>query len=134
MTLLAKFEHNQLFTDREGWWLFRLAAIGEAVGWTLLISGLAAQRYLFHDNPAPVTVAGQIHGMLFFGYATAAVGLYPTLRWSRPQALVALLASVPPYGSLVFEQWAAHQRRHRELVTYSRVMRFHLMLAQQTAT
>jgi integral membrane protein len=119
IALLDKFERNRIFTEDEGWMLFRLAAIGEACGWTMLISGVATERYLLPGNNIPVLIAGQFHGMLFLLYALTAVGLYPTLRWSRKRAIVALLASVPPYGSLLFEQWAQYMRNDARFRTYS---------------
>jgi len=112
-SLLLKFERNQVFTEDEGWLLFKIAAIAEACGWTLLISGIAISKYLMHGNRAAVIIAGQIHGTLFICYAVASVGLYPAMRWSRMRAFVALLASIPPYGSLIFEWWAQSER-HRE--------------------
>jgi integral membrane protein len=111
MSLLYKFERNRIFTEEEGWLLFKIAAIAEACGWTLLITGIAISKYLMHGNQAAVIIAGQIHGTLFISYAIASVGLYPTMHWNRKRAFVALLASVPPYGSLVFEWWAQSKRR-----------------------
>jgi integral membrane protein len=113
---LKQFEQNTVFTETEAWGLFRLAAIGEACGWSLLISGIILRYFL--KNNDPVVIAGQIHGMLFFCYAVAALGLYPNLRWSRGRALVALAASVPPYGSLLFEQWASYKRNSNQLSVY----------------
>ena len=117
--LLYAFEHNHVFTEDESWLLFRIAAFAEAFGWTLLISGIAIERYLVPGNTIPVMIAGQFHGVLFLSYALASVGLYPTLRWSRPKAFFALLASIPPYGSLLFEIWAHTMRRQAEFQTYS---------------
>jgi integral membrane protein len=105
-SLLIKFENNRTFTEGESWMLFRLTAIAEACGWTLLITGIALERYVLHGNTIPVLIAGQFHGVLFLSYALSSVGLYPTLRWSRKRAFIALLASIPPYGSLIFEWWA----------------------------
>ena len=119
LALVRKFEGNRVFSENEGWMLFRLAAFGEAAGWTLLICGIACERYILPGNQIPVFIAGRIHGMLFLLYALAAIGLYPALRWSRRRAFVALLASVPPYGSLLFEQWAHHARRGAQFRTYS---------------
>ncbi len=110
--LVTKFEHNQVFSESEGWLLFKIAAIAEACGWTLLIAGIAISKYLMHGNQGPVIIAGQFHGVLFLSYAVASVGLYPTLRWSRKRACIALLASIPPYGSLAFEWWA--QMKHNQ--------------------
>jgi len=116
--MFRKFETNRVFTEPEAWALFRLAAIGEACGWTLLLTGLACGRYVLPGNDIPVQLAGHIHGILFLLYAVASVGLYPSLRWSRRRAFVALLASVPPYGSLVFERWARFMRSHSEFKAY----------------
>lgn len=116
MNVVKRFEQNNAFTEEEAWGLFRFAAIGEACGWSLLITGIILQR-LFKEHD-PVLVAGQIHGMLFLCYALAALGLYPSLRWSRIRACFALIASIPPYGSLLFEQWAAYQREKTRLGIY----------------
>lgn len=118
LSQLQKFERNQVFSEADSWMLFRLAAIAEACGWTLLIAGIACQQYILPGNSLPVMIAGKIHGMLFLTYMLAAVGLYPTLRWSRKRAFVALLASVPPYGSLLFEQWASYMRQRSQFKTY----------------
>lgn len=114
-SLLRKFERNQVFSETDSWMLFRLAAVAEACGWTMLIAGIGCERYILPGNDTPVLLAGKIHGMLFLLYALAAAGLYPTLHWSRKRALLALLASVPPYGSLLFEQWASHARRSAQM-------------------
>jgi integral membrane protein len=132
LTLLRRFENNNVFTENEAWGLFRLAAIGEACGWSLLISGITLQ-HLLHNND-PVVIAGQIHGMLFFGYAIASLGLYPNLRWSRKRAFVALMASVPPYGSLLFEQWAAYKRGRMQLGMYRDYLVFQAALQQIVQT
>lgn len=113
-SLLLKFEQNRIFTEDEGWLLFKIAAIAEACGWTILISGIGISKYFMHGNQASVIIAGQIHGTLFISYAIASIGLYPAMRWSRARAFIALLASVPPYGSLIFELWAQSQRRQEQ--------------------
>lgn len=126
--VLRKFENNNAFTELEAWGLFRLAAIGEACGWTLLISGITL-RHLLH-NGDPVIIAGQIHGMLFFCYMVAALGLYPNLRWSRKKALIALMVSIPPYGTLLFEQWASYKRSQTELYRYRDCLIFQTIVEQ----
>lgn len=119
MSILHTFEHNHVFSEDEGWLLFRIAAFAEAIGWTLLITGIIYERYLMPGNDIPVQIAGQFHGVLFLTYTLAAVGLYPTLHWSRKRAVFALLASIPPYGSLLFEIWAHSLRRHAQFQAYS---------------
>lgn len=108
--LLKRYEAIRPFTDVEAWILFRLAAFGEAIGWTLLIMGILLERYIPAINGTAVAIAGRIHGTLFIAYLAACIVLYPSLRWSPWRALIALILSVPPYGTLLFEQWEAHRR------------------------
>ncbi|HVX58795.1 MAG TPA: DUF3817 domain-containing protein [Candidatus Saccharimonadales bacterium] len=112
---MKRYRNFKPFSENEAWGLFRLAALAEAVGWTLLIGGLLIQRYLMHGDNTAVLLAGRVHGTLFLIYATAAVVLAPSQSWSLRRTLVAGVASAPPYGSLMFEQWAAHKRRRESL-------------------
>lgn len=126
--ILRKFEQNQVFTESESWMLFRLAAIAEACGWSLLISGILWAHFSLPGDRIPVLIAGQIHGLLFLMYALASIGLYPNLKWSRKRAFVALIASAPPYGSLIFEQWAQRKRQN----SYFRISSRCVLLAYLT--
>ena len=126
---IAVYERNHAFSETEAWFLFRAAAFAEAVGWTLLITGICIEH--FTGSHAPVAVAGRIHGTLFFGYLVAAA-LYPNLGWGRWRALFALAASVPPYGSLIFELWARYQRDTKHAAIYHHYMTF-TMLAQRAS-
>jgi integral membrane protein len=125
--VLQKFEQSRPFSEPEAWLLFRIAAIAEAGGWTLLIAGMVLKRLVLHGNDIPVLIAGQLHGTIFLLYIIASIGLYPSLNWRRSRMLIAGLASVPPYGSLVFEQWAARRRQHRQLKTYHGFMTYTLI-------
>lgn len=127
--LLRQFEQQQQFSDHEAWNLFRLAAIGEAIGWTLLLVGIGCKYELLHGNNTPVLIAGQIHGMLFLLYLVASIVVYPSLGWKRLIALVAIIASVPPYGSLVFEQIMSHYRSYSHAKQRLAVHAYHTLLA-----
>jgi integral membrane protein len=115
---LKKFESARPFTEAEAWLLFRIAAVTEAVGWTLLISGILIGKYITPHNSTALILAGRTHGMLFLVYCVAALGLYPSLGWSRWRGLFALAFSVPPYGTLVFERWASGQRHNAGFRSY----------------
>lgn len=128
MNLLRKFERARPFTEAEAWLLFRLAAFGEAVGWTLLLAGIALKRYVLHGNDAPVLIAGQVHGMIFFAYMAAAIGLYPSLGWSRLKAFIGLAAAVPPYGTLLIELWAAHTRKNAGFKSYRHFLLYNVLV------
>jgi integral membrane protein len=122
------FEHNTVFSEQEAWSLFRIAAFAEAVGWSLLIAGILLEHLT--GSHAPVAIAGRIHGTLFLGYMVAAAGLYPNLKWNRWAGLIALAASVPPYGSLIFEQIAGYMRSNQQARSYSRVIVFGALTAR----
>ena len=107
--------------------LFSIAAIAEAVGWTLLAIGVGLSSYIMPDSQAPVKIAGRVHGMLFLVYVVAAVGLYPALRWSRTKAFIALLASCLPYGSLAFELWAGGVRKSESALVCRNCAAFNLL-------
>lgn len=106
------------FTDNEAWKLFRLAAFGEAFGWTLLISSILFKHYVTPTSNIPIEIAGQIHGTLFLIYIAGVFVLHPSLHWSPRRTLIAGLVSIPPYGTLVFEQWEAKQRHQATFQSY----------------
>jgi integral membrane protein len=126
--ILQRFESARPFTENEAWLLFRIAAFGEAIGWTLLISGILIGKYLTPHSNTAVLLAGQTHGMLFLAYLVASLGLYPSLGWSRWRGIFALAFSVPPYGSLIFEQWAAYKRRNNGFKTYRQYLAYNVLL------
>lgn len=110
-----RYQRFRPFKEDEAWLLFKLAAYGETAGWTILISGLLIKHSLTPGSSIPVLIAGQIHGTLFLIYIAACIILAPSLGWSLRRTAAAGLFSVPPYGSLVFELWAAYKRQGRSL-------------------
>lgn len=108
--------------------LFRLAAFAEAIGWTLLIAGILISHYLTPGNHVAVLVAGNIHGTIYLCYFAAPLVLYPSLGWSRGKAISAILSGIPPYGSLMFEQWAAHRRRAHGFKTYRHYLAYQVLM------
>jgi integral membrane protein len=50
-----------------------------------------------------------LHGIVFVVYLVVTLIVWWRLRWSVPVGLLALLASVPPLTTVLFEIWA--QRR-----------------------
>jgi integral membrane protein len=127
--LFAAYRSFRPFTEQEAWTLFKLAAITEACGWTLLITGILVSRYLTPGSNIAVLLAGRTHGVLFLIYILAVLLLSPSLRWSWPRTIVASAASVPPYGSLLFELWAAETRRHTRYQRLNGLLAYHALLS-----
>ena len=64
-------------------------------------------KYLVVENPVGVPVFGPVHGAVFVAYVLVSLVTARPLRWSAGTTVLALVASVPPFGSVVFERWAA---------------------------
>lgn len=86
---------------------FRIAAIAEAISWAGLLIGMFLKRVL-DVTDVGVTVFGPLHGVLFLGYVVVAIATWSILRWNGKVGIVAVLAGIPPFGSVVFERWATH--------------------------
>jgi integral membrane protein len=130
LSFLEKLEAIKPFSEREAWGLFRLAAIGEAFGWTFLITGLLINRYKLIGYKLSVPIGGQLHGMLFVIYFAVLFSAYSSLRWPRTKFLLAVVAGVLPYGSLVFEQWATRDRRNHLCRSHFLSIAFHVASRQ----
>lgn len=84
---------------------FRGVAIAEALSWTGLLIGMYF-KYLVVGDDIGVKIFGPIHGGLFLLYVIVTMLVRRRLRWGLGTTVFALVASVPPLGTLVFERWA----------------------------
>jgi integral membrane protein len=89
---------------------FRIAAVTEAVSWTGLLIAMVFKYLVVHDAVG-VHVFGPIHGVLFLAYLAVAVLVWRRHGWSTRIGVIALLAGVPPFGTVVFERWASRTGR-----------------------
>jgi integral membrane protein len=89
---------------------FRIAAVAEAVSWTGLLIAMVFKHLVVHDAVG-VHVLGPIHGVLFLGYLAVSVLVWRRHGWSTRVGVMALLAGVPPFGTVVFERWATRTGR-----------------------
>ena len=89
---------------------FRIVAIAEAISWAGLLIGMLF-KYVVIEHEIGVQVFGPVHGAIFVAYVAVTLATWGALRWSPGTGLLAVLASVPPFGSWVFERWAARHGR-----------------------
>lgn len=89
---------------------FRLLALAEAVSWAGLLLGMFF-KYVVIGNDIGVNIFGPIHGAIFIAYVLAAVLVRGPLGWNPRTLTLALVASVPPFGTVVFERWATRTGR-----------------------
>lgn len=94
---------------------FRLVAVLEALTWLGLLVGM----YFKHLHPGGaevgVKVFGPLHGVVFMLFLAVAVLTALALNWSWKVLALALVSSVPPFGTVVFEWWAARNGHLAEL-------------------
>ena len=90
--------------------VFRAVAVAEAVSWALLLAGMFV-KYVVGTTEVGVQVAGPLHGAVFIAYLVVALVAWRVLRWSPVTAVLALVASVPPFVTVWFERWAQRTGR-----------------------
>lgn len=82
--------------------LFRIAAIAEAVSWAGLLVGMYF-KWVVQSTEVGVKIFGPIHGIIVLAYLLAVLHGRRAFRWNIRTSLLAALASVPPFATLVFE-------------------------------
>lgn len=91
---------------------FRMTALAEGGSFLALLFIAMPMKYLM-GMPRVVTVVGAIHGMLFLLYVGQLAKLRTTYQWDNRFSLYAFLASLLPFGPLVFDKYL----REKEVAT-----------------
>ncbi len=105
------YDKTHWFTDKEAWGIFRFFAILEAVGWTLLISAIVYRRLGLPEADSVISFMGHLHGLGFVLYFLFTLLTARSMGWGIWRIGMAIVAGMPPYGSIVFEQIMARDRR-----------------------
>ncbi|MFT4044606.1 MAG: DUF3817 domain-containing protein [Gordonia sp. (in: high G+C Gram-positive bacteria)] len=92
---------------------FRFIAILEALSWLALLIAMYFKWVLGHTEA--VRIPGMVHGAVFIAFVLIALLSARRLKWSVGVTLLALVSSVPPFGSVVFERWAVRAGHMAEL-------------------
>lgn len=93
---------------------FRFIAVLEAVSWVFLIVGMVFKRL---PEPVlwPVKVFGMTHGIIFILFVITAILAARELAWNTKTTVLALLSSIPPFFTVLFEVWAVRAGKLGEL-------------------
>nr|WP_280252476.1 DUF3817 domain-containing protein [Nocardia abscessus] len=93
---------------------FRFIAVLEAISWFLLIIGMVFKRI---PEPVlwPVKVFGMTHGIVFVLFVISAIMAARELGWNLKTTALALLSSIPPFCTVLFEVWAVRTGQLGEL-------------------
>ncbi|MDB5178840.1 MAG: hypothetical protein JWN01_783 [Patescibacteria group bacterium] len=95
----------------------------------MLIYGILAEHYRLWGSGAALPLGGSIHGTLYIAYVIIVLATYSSLGWTRGRAIFGIMVSVVPYGTLVFEMWAAKKRQKIQLQSY-RLVRVRAIIPQ----
>jgi len=88
---------------------FRAVAVAEAISWAGLLIGMFFKYAM--GNAVGVHIFGSVHGAVFVAYVVLSLLARRALGWDNRTTALALIASIPPFGSVVFERWATRTGR-----------------------
>ncbi len=92
---------------------FRFVAVAEAITWAALLIAMYFKWVLGHDSA--VRIPGMVHGVVFLAFVVLAFLTARALKWNLVVLGLALVSSLPPFGTLVFEWWAGRAGHLAEL-------------------
>lgn len=92
---------------------FRFVAVAEAITWLALLVAMFFKWVLGHSEA--VAVPGMVHGIVFIVFVLTSLVTARQLRWSMSITGLALISSIPPFGTIVFEWWAQRNGHLAEL-------------------
>lgn len=99
--------------------LFRTVAIAEAISWAGLLVGMLF-KYVVADTEVGVQVFGPIHGAIFIAYVLTTLVVRKRFGWNLTVTGFALVSSIPPFATYVFEVWADRNGRLQETMANTR--------------
>ena len=89
----------------------RIVSILEGISFLVLL-GIAMPLKYLADRPEMVRFVGLIHGLLALLFFIAVIHVWSARRWPFRRVLLALVASVMPFGAFVLE---ASLRREEQM-------------------
>lgn len=93
---------------------FRFVAVFEAFTWVGLLIGMFF-KYVPQTSEIGVKIFGPLHGIAFVVFIVVALATARELKWTWGVTALALLSSIPPIGTVVFEWWAVRKGHLAEL-------------------
>ena len=82
---------------------FRYIRLAEGLSYLLLL-GVAMPLKYVADFPEAVQITGWVHGILFVAYMLAGLHVAVEHRWKLGKVALAVLASLLPFGPIVFDR------------------------------
>ena len=94
---------------------FRFFAVLEALSWLGLLVGMAFKHLPAEGNEIGVKIFGPVHGGVFVLFVLTALLASRELEWTWKTTVLALLSSIPPFFTVIFEVWAVRTGKLGEL-------------------
>ncbi|MFD4292485.1 DUF3817 domain-containing protein [Rhodococcus sp. NPDC058532] len=102
---------------------FRFVAILEAFTWAGLLLGMFFKYFTgdrvpdqdIYPNEIGVQIFGMLHGAVFVLFIVVALLTARALKWNLVTTGLALLSSIPPFFTILFEWWAKRTGQLGEL-------------------
>lgn len=85
--------------------VFQVVAFAEAFTWLGLLIGMYF-KHVAETSEVGVQIFGPLHGAMFIIYILVTFATKSVFGWNWKVLLLALAAAVPPFTTVVFEQWA----------------------------
>ena len=105
---------DNIFTPREAWGLFKIAAYAETIGWSLLITGIVFKKFTWPLHDWILPLAGSFHGLVFIFYVLIVLFAHRSMNWRFRHFVIAEVLGNVPFGALAFEKWIINKRAHLE--------------------
>ena len=83
--------------------LFRKVALYEGLS-LIILMGIAMPLKYIWDQPAAVKYVGWIHGILFILYIWILFRVWMERDWPFKRAAIAVIASLVPFGTMIFDR------------------------------
>ncbi len=94
---------------------FRFFAVLEALSWLGLLVGMAFKYLPDPGNEVGVKIFGPVHGAIFVLFVLTSLLAARELNWNWKTLVLALLSSIPPFFTVIFEVWAVRTGKLGEL-------------------
>lgn len=78
--------------------IYRINAFLEGISFLVLL-GIAMPLKYMYNKPEMVKIVGMAHGLLFISYIFLVVVVRDQLKWDMKKTILALAASVFPFGT-----------------------------------
>ncbi len=88
--------------------LFHVVAVVEAITWAGLLVGIINARVLGGSREG-IEFFGPLHGTAFIAYVVVTLVAARALRWRPATVLLAVVASIPPLFTVVFDVVASRR-------------------------